>query len=35
MREHVESADCWCNPRLDYKDPITGVEVWVHNEYEN
>jgi hypothetical protein len=23
-REHVESADCWCNPTLDYVDDETG-----------
>ena len=30
-REHVtDSSKCWCDPELDYKDPDTGVEVWVH-----
>lgn len=31
-REHVESADCWCAPRLDYVCPETGVAVWIHYE---
>jgi hypothetical protein len=29
-REHISSPDCWCEPELDYKDPDTGAEVWVH-----
>ena len=30
-REHVtDSSKCWCDPELDYKNPDTGVEVWVH-----
>jgi hypothetical protein len=28
--EHISSPDCWCEPELDYKDPDTGAEVWVH-----
>ena len=31
-REHRTSGDCWCNPELNYVDPVTGVEVWVHKE---
>ena len=31
-REHRSSGDCWCNPELNYVDPVTGVEVWVHKE---
>jgi hypothetical protein len=23
---------CWCMPRLEYVDPETGNEVWVHHE---
>lgn len=30
LREHISSPDCWCEPELDYKDPDTGAEVWVH-----
>jgi hypothetical protein len=27
---HTESSDCWCRPRLNYCDPVTGTEHWVH-----
>jgi hypothetical protein len=31
--QHVtDGTQCWCNPELDYVDPITGAEVWVHKE---
>lgn len=30
VREHTDK-NCWCEPVLDYKDPVTGTEVWVHN----
>ena len=33
-REHISSPDCWCEPELDYKDPDTGAEVWVHRELQ-
>ena len=33
-KEHIDSKDCWCCPKLDYVDPDTGVEVWVHNEIQ-
>ena len=29
---HVDSPDCWCEPELDYEDPETGAQVWVHRE---
>ncbi len=30
-REHVtDGSPCWCNPELNYRDPETGAEVWVH-----
>ena len=30
-REHVtDGSPCWCNPELNYRDPDTGAEVWVH-----
>ena len=32
VREHIMSGDCWCNPELNYTDPETGSEVWVHKE---
>jgi hypothetical protein len=29
--EHVtDGTKCWCEPELDYKDPDTGAEVWIH-----
>ena len=31
---HIESKHCWCEPRLSYKDEVTGKEVWVHKGYE-
>ena len=34
LREHISSPDCWCEPELDYKDPDTGAEVWVHRELQ-
>ncbi len=24
--------DCWCHPILDYTNPQTGDQVWIHNE---
>ncbi len=33
--EHEESEDCWCCPTLSYRDPETGIGVWVHNEKED
>lgn len=32
IKEHIPSKDCWCKPRLEYVDPMTGAEVWVHQE---
>lgn len=29
---HVMTPECWCFPRLDFKDPETGNEVWVHHQ---
>jgi hypothetical protein len=30
-REHAtDGSSCWCNPELNYRDPETGAEVWVH-----
>lgn len=28
---HIMSDTCWCFPRLEFKDPETGNEVWVHH----
>jgi hypothetical protein len=32
--EHVTSADCWCEPTVEYRDPETGVAVYVHKEIQ-
>jgi hypothetical protein len=29
---HESSRSCWCEPYLDYKDPDSDNEVWVHRE---
>ena len=34
-KEHIMSPDCWCRPVLDSKDPVTGVEIWIHNDESN
>ena len=33
-RQHDASANCWCEPTIDYKDPDTGVAVYVHRSME-
>ena len=30
--EHMPSPLCWCFPRLEFVDPETGNEVWIHHE---
>jgi hypothetical protein len=31
--EHVtDGSPCWCNPELNFVDPDTKVEVWVHKQ---
>jgi hypothetical protein len=34
VRQHNASADCWCEPTVDYKDPDTGVAVYVHRSIQ-
>lgn len=29
--KHINSKNCWCYPHLDYEDPKTGNQVWIHN----
>ncbi len=29
-REHITSAACWCEPTVDYRDPVTKSAVIVH-----
>lgn len=31
---HIESHECWCEPFLEYEDPETGNQVWVHRMME-
>jgi len=33
-RKHIASADCWCEPSVDYVDPDTGAKVFVHNQLQ-
>lgn len=33
--KHFDRRDCPCAPYLDYKDPNTLKEVWVHNRRDN
>lgn len=30
--EHEASAECWCEPELNYVDPVTGASVYVHKK---
>ena len=32
QQEHEASADCWCGPTVEFKDPSTGAAVWVHKQ---
>lgn len=32
--EHAASADCWCVPEVEYRDPETGTAVYVHKEVQ-
>lgn len=32
QRQHVASAECWCSPTVEFKDPATGNAVWVHKQ---
>lgn len=31
-RVHEESSNCWCQPSLDYTNPETGAQHWIHHE---
>jgi hypothetical protein len=28
--EHTTTADCWCEPEVEYVDPETGAAVYLH-----
>jgi len=30
QKEHISSAECWCQPEVDCVDPETGATVYVH-----
>ena len=30
--DHINNPNCWCEPELEYEDPETGSQVWVHRE---
>jgi hypothetical protein len=32
--EHSSSADCWCEPTIEFKDPATGAAVYVHKDIQ-
>ena len=34
QRQHIGRADCWCRPSVEFKDPVTGAAVWVHNQVQ-
>lgn len=33
-REHIISAACWCQPEIDYIDPVTGNAVYLHRQIQ-
>ena len=33
-RQHIGSADCWCSPNVEFIDPVTHVQVWVHKQVQ-
>ena len=34
QRQHIGSADCWCSPAIELKDPVSGTAVWVHKQVQ-
>lgn len=34
QRQHIGSADCWCGPTVEFKDPTSGAAVWVHQQVQ-
>lgn len=34
QRQHIDSADCWCSPNVEFIDPVTRVQVWVHKQVQ-
>ena len=33
-RQHIDSADCWCSPNVEFIDPVTRAQVWVHKQVQ-
>jgi hypothetical protein len=31
---HIESERCWCEPELEFEDPETSNQVWIHREIQ-
>ena len=29
---HINTKFCWCSPELDFEDPETENQVWIHRE---
>ena len=34
QRQHIGSAECWCSPTVEFKDPVSGSAIWVHNQVQ-
>ena len=34
MPEHINTKFCWCEPELNFEDPETDSQVWVHRELQ-
>ena len=34
QREHITSSACWCEPTVEYRDPVTGAAVILHKEIQ-
>lgn len=32
QRQHVGNSGCWCSPVVEFKDPASGISVWVHKQ---
>lgn len=34
QRQHIGSADCWCSPKVEFIDPVSRAQVWVHQQVQ-
>ena len=32
--DHLNHKKCWCEPVLEYQDPETGNQLWVHRDIQ-